>query len=166
MIPNSLPEAPEEENSNLSELSPSILSMMLTSVDEKTQKLFVDKEQQKKIMHILTLMQAGHLMDIFKIMEQTTEFCRRGFQLLYDPELISGELGENPRELQKRLDSATQFMQKYMNYAQKFTIGNQEILSGSGLSETETAVVQFLSKLSEDQLEDLVKYLGGLVSAN
>lgn len=161
MIPN-LPEFPDEESSTPNELEPSHLSIMLASLNGNG--LLTDKEQQKKIMSILTLMQAGHLMDIFKIMQQTTEFCRRGFQLLYDPELVNGDLKDKPRELQKRLDSVTQFMQKYMNYAQKFTIGNQEILADSGLSDTESAVVQFLSKLSEDQLEDLVKYLGGLVS--
>jgi hypothetical protein len=155
-----LPEAPEESISTPSDLEQSNLSKLMVSMDGSD--VLVNREQQKHIMSVLTLMQAGHLMDIFKIMQQTTEFCRRSFQLLYNPDLVYGDLKEDPKELKERLFAATAFMQKYMNYAQKFTIGNQTILAESPLKEKEKAVVRYLSELSEDQLNDLVQYLEGL----
>jgi len=109
-------------------------------------------------MNVLTILQAGHLLDIFKMQSAMSEYMRLAIDKLYDSnKIVMGE--ESEPDMMNKLMNAMTFMQKYMAYAQKFTHGNQELLMPKVRKENEEAIIKLLATLQGDQLQEVIQLL-------
>ncbi len=117
--------------------------------------------QKRELMNVLTVLQAGHLLDVFTIQSTMSQYVKLAVQTLYNPDLIiAGE--DDPVHQMAKLKEAMSFMQKYMVYAQKFTQGNQELLVPKERQDKEDAVVKLLSSLQGEKLDEVINLLEGL----
>jgi len=124
-------------------------------------KLVTDETAHRGMMNFLTVLQAAHLLDIFKMQSAMSEYMRLAISKLYNADrIISGD--DDDSAIMYKLTNAMNFMQKYMSYAQKFTHSNQELLLSKERKDSEDQIQKLLATFQGDQLEEIIKLLDGL----
>lgn len=143
----------------LTEPPETIIDVLVQQMDVNT--LVTDDVQKRNLMNVLTIMQAGHLLDIFKMQSAMSKYMSLAITQLYNADkIISGE--ETEADMTHKVANAMSFMQKYMVYAQRFTQGNQELLVPQDRREKEDAVAKMLASLHGEELDDVIGLLEGL----
>lgn len=149
----------EDTKELIPEESGSIIDILIKQMD--VDSLVTDDMQKRNLMNVLTIMQAGHLLDVFRMQSAMSKYMSLAITQLYDVEkIITGE--ETEADMTHKVTNAMGFMQKYMTYAQRFTQGNQELLIPNDRKEKEDAISKALASLHGEELDDVIGLLEGL----
>lgn len=134
----------------------SAIDILITGLD--FENLVQDEVKRRELMNILTILQGANLLDVFRTQAAMGEYVREAITKIYDVNRITA--GEDSLDtMMSKVQFATNFMQRYMSYAQKFTQGNQELLVSSERREREEKVSKLLASINLDQLDDAITLL-------
>ena len=139
----------------------SFLDIVVKNMD--SDKVITDDVQKRNMMNSLTLLQGALLFDVFRMLSGMNQYMQLAVTKLFDPNKILTQ-EETPEDMMRKFNMATNTMQKFVSYAQKFTIGNQELLVSKERREREDLVSKLLASVRADQLEDVIGLLEGLLN--